>query len=141
MAVAVAMARAGVGARLGQEGFVATLQPQAAPHEQIGEHGIIAKPQLLLAQLQSHMPIAEVVGRLEQGQGRRGPHQQQRFRRRLNPHPRERTKARGVGMQPLSWGQRLAAGQLQQQRPAAAALAQATQTVALLSRERQRQHR
>ena len=113
---------------------MASLQLQATPHEQIGQHGIIAKPQLMLAQLQGDMPIAEVVGSLEQGQGRRGPHPQQRLRRRLHPH----AGAAGTA-QPLARLQGRPPGQLQQQCPATGTGATPPQAGALLGRERQPQ--
>jgi hypothetical protein len=54
--------------------------------QQIGEHRILQDAQLAGAQLHRHMAVAQVIGRLQQGQGVGATHQQQRFRRRFHPH-------------------------------------------------------
>jgi len=138
-AVAVAVIRsvteAGVGARLGQERLVAALQGQAAPGEKIRQHRILAEAELPLAQLQGHMPIAQVISRLQQGEGCRGARHQQGLRSRLHPHQRTSPFRR----QPFAGPQRLTAGKLQQQRPSTTAQPPTAQPGALLGGERQPQ--
>ena len=142
MAVAVVMAVAvagtgGVGTGLRQEGALAPLQPQPAPLEQIRQHRIIEQAQFLDLDLHRHMAVAQVIGGLQQLQGRGGPHQQQRLRRRRQPHLRT-TLAIG---QPFVGLQGLAPGQLQQQRLAATTVAQAPQAAALVGCELKDQRR
>ena len=138
-ALAVAVIRAvtetGVGARLRQERLVAALQGQAAPSEKIRQHRILAEAELPLAQLQGHMPIAQVISRLQQGEGCRGARHEQGLRSRLHVHQRTTPLRR----QPFAGPQRLTAGKLQQQRPSTTAQPPTAQPGALLGGERQPQ--
>ena len=59
-------------------------QPPLA--QQVGQHRILQDPQLARVQFHRHMAVAEVIGRLQQGQGVGAAHQQKRFRRRFHPH-------------------------------------------------------
>ena len=135
VAVIGAVTEAGVGARLGQERLVAALQGQAAPSEKIRQHRILAEAELPLAQLQGHMPIAQVISRLQQGEGCRGARHEQGLRSRLHPHQRTTPLRR----QPFAGPQRLTAGKLQQQRPSTTAQPPTAQPGALLGGERQPQ--
>ncbi len=135
VAVIRTVTEAGVGPRLGQERLLAALQGQAAPDEKIRQHRILAEADLPLAQLQGHMPIAQVIGRLQQGEGCRGARHQQGLRSCLHPHQRTTPLRR----QPFAGPQRLAAGKLQQQRPSTTAQTPTAQSGALLGGERQPQ--
>ena len=127
----------GVGARLRLEGRLAPLHHQPPMLQQVGEHRIVAEPQLGGPQLQGHMAIAQVIRGLQQGQGAGGPHQQQRLRSRLHQHQRTVVLRR----QPLARAQGLTAGQLQQQGPPAEAVAPSPQAGALLGGQGQPQWR
>ena len=81
--VAVA-ARVGPGLRFKGRQHGVHRQPPLA--QQVGQHRILQDPQLAGMQFHRHMAVAEVIGRLQQGQGVGAAHQQQRFRRRLYPH-------------------------------------------------------
>ena len=78
MAISMPMATScGIGAGLRQEGGQAALQLQPPLLQQIGQHRILKQPQLPGAHLQSHMAIAEVIGRPQQVEGVAGAHHQQ----------------------------------------------------------------
>lgn len=117
-----------VGPTLGIKGRHHGLHRQAPVLQQLSQYRILQQPQLVGVDLHRHVAIAQVIGRLQQSQGAVGPHPQQRLRGGLHLHQRL----------PLGRGQQLAghqgrpAGQLQQQGPAAAAVAQAPQSRALL---------
>ena len=117
-----------VGPTLGIKGRHHGLHRQAPVLQKLSQYRILQQPQLIGVDLHRHVAIAQVIGRLQQSQGAVGPHPQQRLRGCLHLHQRL----------PLGRGQQLAghqgrpAGQLQQQGPAAAAVAQAPQSRALL---------
>jgi len=124
MVVIVAMAMTlGVGAGLGQEGLLAAFELETTVLQQVGQHRIPEQAQFAGAELQGHMAVAEVVGRLQQRQRLGGPHQQQGFGGRLDPHRR----IAGLPEQPLAGAQWLAPLELEQQVAAAEALAVAPQ--------------
>ena len=75
-----------VGPRLRLKGRLQWLQRQAPLAQQVGEYRILQDSQFARVQFHRHMAVAEVIGRLQQGQGVGAAHQQQRFRRRLYPH-------------------------------------------------------
>jgi len=129
MVVIVAMAMTlGVGAGLGQEGLLAAFELETTVLQQVGQHRIPEQAQFAGAELQGHMAVAEVVGRLQQRQRLGGPHQQQGFGGRLDPHWR----IAGLPEQPLAGAQWLAPLELEQQVAAAEALAVAPQAGAVI---------
>ena len=77
---------AGIGPRLRFKGRQHEVHRQPPLAQQIGQHRILQDPQLARVQFHRHMAVAEVIGRLQQGQGVGAAHQQQRFRRRFHPH-------------------------------------------------------
>jgi len=127
MGMAMVMAL-GVGAGFGQEGLLAAFELETTVLQQVGQHRIPEQAQFAGAQLQGHMAVAEVVGRLQQRQRLGGPHQQQGFGGRLHPHRR----ITGLPEQPLAGAQWLAPLELEQQVAAAAALAVAPQAAAVI---------
>ena len=122
MVVAAAMVVVGPG--LGIEGPPQDLGGQAPVAQQPLQHRIRQQPQLSRQDLQGHMAVAKVVSRLHQGQGISRPQPQQVFSGRHHPHQR---RPLGYGGQAVTGPQGLAAGQLQQQRQAATAVATAAQ--------------
>jgi hypothetical protein len=127
MVVIVAMTL-GVGAGLGQEGLLAAFELETTVLQQVGQHRIPEQAQFAGAELQGHMAVPEVVGRLQQRQRLGGPHQQQGFGGRLHPHRR----IAGLPEQPLAGAQWLAPLELEQQVAAAEALAVAPQAGAVI---------
>ena len=117
-----------VGPALGIKGRHYGLHRQAPMLQHLRQYRIPQQPHLIGVDLHRHVAIAQVIGRLQQGQRAVGPHPQQRLRGGLHLHQ----------LIPLGRGQQLAGhqglppGQLQQKRPAAAAVAQAPQSCALL---------
>ena len=125
----------GIGAGLRQEGGQAALQLQPPLLQQIGQHRILKEPQLPGAHLQSHMAIAEVIGRPQQVEGVAGARHQQGLSGSLHPHRR----IAGAAAEPFARQQRLAALQLQQQITAAGAAAMTPQPGSLIGAEGQPQ--
>ncbi len=113
-----------VGTDLGGERRPQRLGGQAPVPQQPLEHRIGKQPQFAGEDLQGHMAVAQVVGRLQQGQGVVGLQPQQLLLGGHHPHQR---RALGDGGKPIAGPQGLAAGQLQQQRPTAAGVATAPQ--------------
>jgi len=138
IAISLAMATScGIGAGLRQEGGQAALQLQPPLLQQIGQHRILKEPQLPRAHLQSHMAIAEVIGRPQQVEGVAGAHHQQGLSGSLHPHRR----LAGAAAEPFARQQRLAALQLQHQITAAGAAAMTPQPGSLIGAEGQPQPR
>ena len=134
MVLAVAVAPP-VGPRLRPKGCLNPFHRQAPLAQQIGQHRILQDPQFTRVQFHRHMAVAQVVGRLQQGQGVGAAHLQQRFRRRFHPH-QPISRSRGEQLAGL---ERRAAGQLQHQVPATGADPVAAQAGALVGREQQPQ--
>ena len=140
MGIAISMPMAtscGIGAGLRQEGGQAALQLQPPLLQQIGQHRILKQPQLPGAHLQSHMAIAEVIGRPQQVEGVAGAHHQQGLSGSLHPHRR----IAGAAAEPFARQQRLTALQLQHQITAAGGAAMTPQPGSLIGAEGQPQPR
>ncbi len=113
-----------VGTGLGGERCPQQHRGQAPVAQQPLQHRIGQQPQFTGKNLQGHMAVAQVVSRLQQGQGVVGLQLQQLLLGGHHPHqgwPRRR------GGEAIAGPQGLAAGQLQQQRAAAAGVAPAPQ--------------
>ncbi len=120
-----------VGAGFGLERFVGPLHPQAPLPQQILQHWVGQQAHFTIAHLQGHVTIAQVVSRLQQGLWAVRLNPQQRFGRRVHPHPRQAI----VSGQPLPRQEGLSPWQLQQEWLATTGLAQAAQPRAFLRRE------
>ena len=126
-----------IGAALRQKGRQASLHLQAAVLQQVGQHRIIQKHQLFALQLQGHVPVAQVISGLQQGQGFSRSHHQNRFAGGLDAHD---GRVGVIAQQPFAGLQRLLTGQLQQQSAAADTATAAPQSGAFIGAETQLQH-
>ena len=120
-----------IGAHLWLEGLLGAAHLQPPLKEQLLQHRIRQQSQVIRVQLQSHVAVAQVIRRLQQGQGLVRPHHQKRFRRWLHLH---QGQAILLG-EPFPRLQGLPPRQLQQEISAAAAESMAPKASALLGGE------
>ena len=106
MAVRVATALARIGTGLRQEWGLIALHAQIPLAQQIGQNAVLQENQMVGVELHRHMTIAQVISRLQQGQGLSAVHPHHRFGGRLhqNLHPTVGAEQQVTGLQRLTAG-------------------------------------